>query len=170
LVQTIITLNSGYALHIRVACISGLRDSTPNNLGHPRQVVVTTSLKTSTVMKRTIVVVGSGPLIGTAVASHFASQQFSDVALLSRNNERLQTDAKNVRLAAEAAGYKVNVLTYPVDVSITSELESTLLKIVQDLGPPEVVVYNASRVGGGRFFEADEKSVDDDFRVSLCLH
>ena len=111
---------------------------------------------------------GSGPGIGVGVASHFASQNFDKIALLSRNAERLNQDAASVVEAAKqtkGTDSKVTVKTYSVDVSDPKSLEPVLLQVVADLGKPEVVVYNAARVGSGKFFEANEESVNHDFKV-----
>jgi len=39
--------------------------------------------------EKSMVILGFGPRIGVGVASHFASQSFGRVALISRNAERL---------------------------------------------------------------------------------
>jgi NAD(P)-dependent dehydrogenase (short-subunit alcohol dehydrogenase family) len=117
---------------------------------------------------RLLIMLGSGPGIGVGVASHFASQNFNKIALLSRNSERLNQDAASVLETvkqAKGADSKVTVKTYTVDVSDVKTLEPVLQQVVTDLGKPEVVVYNAARLGGGKFFEANEESVDLDFRV-----
>jgi NAD(P)-dependent dehydrogenase (short-subunit alcohol dehydrogenase family) len=115
---------------------------------------------------RSIIILGSGPGIGVGVASHFAAETFNRVALLSRDASRLDQDAASVREASHAKGRKnVDIRTYPVDLADTKALEHVLKVVVKDLGPPEVVVYNAARVGGGKYFDADEESVIQDFRV-----
>jgi len=111
---------------------------------------------------------GSGPGIGVGVASQFASQNFDKIALLSRNETRLQQDAKSVIQAVEiskGSASKAIVKTYVADVSDVKSLEQVLLQVIKDLGKPEVVVYNAARLGRGKLFEASEESVDSDFRV-----
>jgi NAD(P)-dependent dehydrogenase (short-subunit alcohol dehydrogenase family) len=115
-----------------------------------------------------IIVLGSGPGIGVGVASHFASQNFDRVALLSRNAERLQSDVAAVSEAARGANRSdVTVQPYPVDVSDMASLERVLRQVVQELGKPEVVVYNAAALTHGKFFEATEEDVNRDFKVSI---
>jgi NAD(P)-dependent dehydrogenase (short-subunit alcohol dehydrogenase family) len=115
-----------------------------------------------------IIVLGSGPGIGVGVASRFASQNFDRVALLSRNAERLQSDVAAVSEAARGANRSdVTVQPYPVDVSDTASLERVLRQVVQELGKPEVVVYNAAALRPGKFFEATEEDVNRDFKVSI---
>jgi len=49
---------------------------------------------------RLIVVLGSGPGIGSQTAAHFAAQGFNRVALLSRNKQRLPEDAATIKNAS----------------------------------------------------------------------
>ena len=124
------------------------------------------SITTSTSPDRLIIILGSGPGIGVGVASFFASQTFNRVALLSRNATRLQQDAKSVVEAAkQARGVDVTVKTYPVDLADVTKLETVLQSVVQELGKPEVVVFNAARVAGGKFFQVKEEDVTGDFNV-----
>jgi NAD(P)-dependent dehydrogenase (short-subunit alcohol dehydrogenase family) len=117
---------------------------------------------------RLIVILGSGPGIGVGVASYFADKSFNKVALLSRNAARLQSDAESVRQAArEGRGAEVTVKTYPVDLERPEELETVLEQLVKELGAPEVVVYNAARVGPSdlKSLQVPEKTVALDFNV-----
>jgi len=101
------------------------------------------------------------------VASHFASQNFNRVALLSRNAERLQSDVAAVSEATRGANRSdVTVKPYPVDVSDMASLERVLRQVVQELGKPEVVVYNAAALRSGKFFELTEEDVNTDFKVA----
>lgn len=113
-----------------------------------------------------IVVIGSGPGIGVGVASYFASKNFSKVALLSRNAERLQQDAETVKSDSKHAGTSPIIKTYPVDVADASALQRTLKQVDDDLGPPEVVVYNASRLRQTKFGEVDAEDLVEDFKVA----
>jgi len=120
-----------------------------------------------TVSDRLIVVLGSGPGIGIGVASLFASRGFSRVALLSRNAERLQTDAKSVLGAVNGSeSHSVNVKTYSVDLADSKALERALGQIESDLGVPEVVVYNASHLTTSKFFNYTEEEINEDLKVS----
>ncbi|KAK3078216.1 hypothetical protein LTS18_008135, partial [Coniosporium uncinatum] len=49
---------------------------------------------------KTLVLLGSGPGIGVAVSSHFASHGFNTIIMISRDASRLRDDAKSVRAAA----------------------------------------------------------------------
>lgn len=109
-----------------------------------------------------IVVVGSGPGIGSSTAAHFASQGFN-VALLSRNAERLKDDAS--RVSAAVGDHKVKVQTYPVDVGNHADLKKVLGQIKTDLGSPEVVLFNAARVAPSNFGEISVERLSEDFQV-----
>ena len=106
-----------------------------------------------------LVLIGSGPGIGVATAKLFASKGFN-VALVSRSADRLKDDAAQVKSAATDSSVKVE--TFPVDVSDHVALKSKLESIHQSLGPPEVIVYNAARVGPSEFgiFTPDEMVQD----------
>jgi len=106
-----------------------------------------------------IVILGSGPGIGVATGSLFASKGF-DVALLSRNAERLDQDVARVK----KANSKVKVQAYPVDVGDHNSLALVLSKIEADLGPPEVVYYNAARVAPSKIGEASPDFILEDFK------
>ncbi|KAI9833184.1 MAG: hypothetical protein M1819_003807 [Sarea resinae] len=109
-----------------------------------------------------LIVVGSGPGIGVGTASVFAANGFTHIALLSRNAERLLTDAKTVQQSTPAA----HVTTHPVDVADSAKLGEVLKAIEGELGAPECVLYNASKLG---LSEVGEYSVEDyleDFKIA----
>ena len=96
---------------------------------------------------KAVIILGSGPGIGVGVASHFASQpSFARIALLSRNTERLEQDKKTVLEASNRSKSELTVKTYAVDLANIAQLKETLAKVENDLGPPKVVIYNASRL------------------------
>jgi hypothetical protein len=114
-----------------------------------------------------IVILGSGPGIGVGVASHFASQSFKRVALISRNAERLKKDAETVKANSGRTGLQVK--TYAVDVGDVLALEKTLKEVAHDLGPPEVVVYNAARLRQSKFGDVPAKELTEDFQVCFIF-
>lgn len=108
-----------------------------------------------------IVILGSGPGIGVATGSLFASKGFA-VALLSRNAERLDQDAARVRTAG-GSGAKVHA--YPVDLGDHNALALTLAKVEADLGSPEVMYYNAARIMPTKIGVTSPEIVLEDFKV-----
>jgi short-subunit dehydrogenase len=84
-------------------------------------------------------VVGAGPGVGAAVARVFAATGMS-LGLFARTRRSL--DAVTGSLPAGHA----RVVTREVDVANESALRRSLDEVVAELGPPEVVVYNAALV------------------------
>jgi len=85
---------------------------------------------------KTVVVTGAGAGIGNAISIAFA-QEGANVAIISRNEERLQT------LKQQIEGYGVKALVLPLDVSDASEVEKAAEKTEQELGPIDIWVNNA---------------------------
>ncbi|KIW92588.1 uncharacterized protein Z519_06435 [Cladophialophora bantiana CBS 173.52] len=106
-----------------------------------------------------IVILGSGPGIGASTGALFASMGF-DVALLSRNVERLGQDVIRV----QTANPRVRVKAYPVDVGDHNALALALAQVRADLGPPEVVYFNAARVAPSKIGGTSPDLVLEDFK------
>lgn len=118
---------------------------------------------------RTIVVLGSGPKIGSHVAALFATRGFTNVALLSRNSDRLKEDQAFVLEQAVKAGIKsITIKVYSIDLQGDVEsVRAVLRKVESDLGPPEVLLYNASKLERSAMFEYQEKSMEESYRVRI---
>jgi NAD(P)-dependent dehydrogenase (short-subunit alcohol dehydrogenase family) len=113
---------------------------------------------------KSIIIVGSGPGIGVTSASHFASQGFT-VALLSRNKQRLQEDASKVKAASDSSSSSAKVHTYAVDVGDHNALKQTLDQVKEDLGNPEVVLFNAAKVAQSTIGKESPEALIDNFKV-----
>ncbi|KAK8070977.1 hypothetical protein PG997_011180 [Apiospora hydei] len=86
-----------------------------------------------------------------------------------RNAERFEEDAGKVPSAAAAATDEevtVRVETFPVDARDHAALKAALEAVHASLGPSEVVVYNAARVGFLQFGEFTPDELLDDFKVN----
>ena len=83
-------------------------------------------------------IVGAGPGNGAAFARRFAAEGYR-VALLARNLERLS------ELAATIPGSRA----YACDVTDGASIRAVFEAIVRDLGPVEVLVYNAGKMVWG---------------------
>jgi short-subunit dehydrogenase len=105
-------------------------------------------------MGKTIVVVGFGPGISTAVAEKFGSSGFS-VALVGRNEEKL---ASGVR-ALKAKG--IDAAAFPADAGDPTAMRAVAGKVRAALGSITVIHWNASSGSGGAgdFLTADPVSV-----------
>jgi NAD(P)-dependent dehydrogenase (short-subunit alcohol dehydrogenase family) len=84
-----------------------------------------------------VVIIGAGPGIGLSVARRFAREGLS-IALLARAENRLGT------MAAALAPTGVSVATLAVDSTDETALRSVLDAAIEQLGVPDVVVYNAA--------------------------
>ncbi|MCJ1433433.1 hypothetical protein MMC27_002793 [Xylographa pallens] len=108
-----------------------------------------------------IFIIGSGPMIGSHTARLFATHGFRQVVLFSRSVSNLSRDASFVMAGATSA----SVSTYVADVTDDKALSITLEKAVQDVGAPEVVVYNAARISYGMFGQYSTSDILEDFKI-----
>lgn len=112
-------------------------------------------------MSKTIVVVGFGPGISTAVAEKFGAAGFS-VALMARNAERLAAGVE----ALKAKG--VTAAAFTADAADPASIRAALGKARAELGPITVVHWNA--YGGaeaGDLMAADPVAVGRVFDVAV---
>lgn len=86
-----------------------------------------------------LVVVGVGPGIGRAVAERFAREGMP-VAVLARDPARVRAVARSV------SDHGVPVFAATADSSDERDLRSALDAAAGELGPPDVLVYNAALV------------------------
>lgn len=83
-------------------------------------------------MRKIVAITGAGAGVGRAVAEKFAQKGY-DVALLSRNAERLTHTADFLM-----ANYPVKALPLPVDVADAAQVDAAASQIEQELGPIDV--------------------------------
>jgi NADP-dependent 3-hydroxy acid dehydrogenase YdfG len=111
-------------------------------------------------MAKTIVVVGFGPGISTAVAEKFGTAGFS-VALVARNEERLAAGVK----ALEAKGIKA--AAFPGDAGDPVSIRAAVAK-ARALGPITVLHWNAyGGAAAGDLAAADPTQLRDVFEVAI---
>ncbi|KAJ6439666.1 short-chain alcohol protein [Purpureocillium lavendulum] len=118
---------------------------------------------------RLLVVLGSGPGIGAHVAAAFASHGFNRIALVARNQAKLNSDRAAIEKAA-GAGAHVEVGTYATDITDHIALENTLNKMDEEMGVAECVFYNAALVRPSILLETSEADMEHDFKVALAKH
>ncbi|MGZ5968419.1 MAG: SDR family NAD(P)-dependent oxidoreductase [Polyangiales bacterium] len=112
-------------------------------------------------MAKTIVVVGFGPGISTAVAEKFGTSGFA-VALVARNEARLASGVK----ALEAKG--VRAAAFPADAGDPASIRAAIAKAHTALGPVTVLHWNAySGATAGDFLTIDPTAVYDAFDVAI---
>ena len=84
-------------------------------------------------MPKVVVITGAGAGVGRATVDEFARQGY-DVALLSRDKDRLE------RAAADVRRHGVRALPIPTDVADAEAVEAAATKAEEELGPIDVWV------------------------------
>jgi NADP-dependent 3-hydroxy acid dehydrogenase YdfG len=107
--------------------------------------------------KTTCVVVGVGEGIGAALARRFASGY--KVALLARSAEVIGKVSEEIKTAGGIA------LPVQSDATLEAEIASAYERIVGDLGPVEVLIYNGGRRPFGRLMETSVQVFEETWRL-----
>lgn len=118
----------------------------------------------NTLKKPVIAVVGAGPGIGEAVARRFAAEGFA-VALLARTEEKLKTMAKGI-----TTDYGQSTARYYItDLRIEKSVISSFERIKAELGPVNVLVYNAGarRVNGRSILDTSTEEFEGFTKINL---
>lgn len=105
-------------------------------------------------------VVGMGRGIGLSVARRFGREGYR-LGLVARSATRLE----NYAGALELDGCTVK--TFPTDITRTPQLISAVRETEKQLGPIEVLIYNAYASAGGRASELSVEALEDTLRVNL---
>jgi short-subunit dehydrogenase len=87
-------------------------------------------------MSKVVVVTGAGAGVGRATAEEFA-QRGCDVALLSRDEDRLHRAADSIRSLG------VRAVAVPVDMADAAAVDAAATQVQQELGPIDIWVNNA---------------------------
>jgi NADP-dependent 3-hydroxy acid dehydrogenase YdfG len=112
-------------------------------------------------MSKTIVVVGFGPGISTAVAEKFGAEGFS-VALVARNAGRLDAGVQ----ALKAKG--VTAAAFPADAGDPASIRAAIAAARAELGPVTVIHWNAySGSDMGDLMVVDPAAVKGVFDVAI---
>ena len=104
------------------------------------------------------VVVGVGPGLGAALARRFA--QGYAVAIIARKAEYLKS------LAAELRATGAQVLEVPADIGDRAQVEAAFTLIREQLGLPEVLLYNAGSGMFGTITDITPEQYEDSWRVN----
>ena len=108
----------------------------------------------------TVLIVGAGPGLGTALALHFSSQQMR-VALAARNTERLAPLVQSIAESGGTAG------AFPCDACSESAVNGLLREVERELvEPPELVIYNCEGSGPGGILDITPHAFEDAWRVN----
>ena len=112
-------------------------------------------------MSKTIIIIGFGPGVSTAVADRFGAEGFA-VALIARSEARLTAGVT----ALKAKG--VTAAAFPADAGDPVALRGAIAKARAELGPIGVIHWNASSGHGlGDLLAVDPTSVKTVFDVAI---
>ncbi|KAF3032238.1 hypothetical protein E8E12_000524 [Didymella heteroderae] len=133
-------------------------------LQHSPNISTVNVMSLNTGNKPTLVVVGAGPGIGEAVARRFASEGFL-VALLARTEEKLKTMAEGI----DSDMGKGTAHYYITDLRIEDSVLSSFAMIRKELGPTQVLVYNAGarRVNGRSLLDTTTEEFENFTKINL---
>ena len=114
--------------------------------------------------KPVIAVVGAGPGIGEAVARRFVAEGFV-VALLARTEDKLVTMTKGIDTDYSSGSAQY----YITDLRDESTIIASFAKIKQELGPVNVLVYNAGarRVNGRSILDTTTEDFENFTKINL---
>lgn len=109
-------------------------------------------------------VVGAGPGIGEAVARRFASEGYA-TALLARTEDKLQTMAQGI----DADFGKGTAQYYITDLRVEDSVNASFEKIAGEMGPVQVLVYNAGarRVNGRKILDTTSEEFENFTKINL---
>ncbi|MDQ3637995.1 MAG: SDR family NAD(P)-dependent oxidoreductase, partial [Actinomycetota bacterium] len=104
-------------------------------------------------------VLGVGPGLGVAVARRFAREGFA-VGLMARGEESLAAAREEVEGSGGTA------LAVTADATDAASVASAFDRVREELGAPEVFVYNAGAFQMGGILELSPEQFDDCFRAN----
>lgn len=104
-------------------------------------------------MSKIAVVIGAGPGLGAAVARRFAREGFQ-VGIVARKRETVEP-------IAQAVGGRA----YAADATDAAQVAKLFAEIRGELGPPDVLIYNASAFKMGGILEVSPEEFDQCWKV-----
>lgn len=112
-----------------------------------------------------MVMFGSGPSIGRAVAVEFGARGFDQVILVSRNLQRLEEDKAAVKAAASKPDTRVDIVIG--DMSSEVSMAKAFQKIDTISENIEAIIVNGAHVAPSQLFEYTTEEIVNDFKVGL---
>ena len=110
---------------------------------------------------RVAAVLGVGPGLGAAIARRFAGEGFG-VALMARKEESM------AQLREEIEGGGHTALSVPADATDPDSVAAAFGRIREELGDPEVFVYNAGAFQMGGILDLSPAQFDECFRANCA--
>jgi len=111
-------------------------------------------------MAKICAVVGAGPGIGLGVARRFAREGYQ-VALLARNKERLADHVNTVEKDGGVAR------AFHADCSVPAQVRESLRSVGSEMGPPNVLIYNAAAVRPGLPSSLPASRLLDELKINV---
>lgn len=112
-------------------------------------------------MPKLFVIVGMGDGIGLAVSRRFAREGFA-IAMIARNEAKLQ----GFKDILEAEGYSAH--SFVADASDEASLRSAIAAIQEQLGNPEVLVYNVAISNMNKVLDETVERLTSDFKANVA--
>jgi NAD(P)-dependent dehydrogenase (short-subunit alcohol dehydrogenase family) len=109
--------------------------------------------------EKVAVILGVGPGLGAAVAQRFAREGFA-VGMMAREKERLGKVREEIEDARGTA------LAVSADATDAASVASAFEQVREELGNPEVFVYNAGAFEMGGILELSPEQFDNCFRAN----
>jgi len=109
-------------------------------------------------MSETVVIAGTGPLLGEAIAREFASHGYS-LGLFARSAEYIED------LAADLRTDDTDVVAVPTDVTDADEVAAGFDAVREELGSVDVLIHNAAVRSGGPITHCDPEQFENVWRV-----
>jgi len=106
-------------------------------------------------------VLGVGPGLGAAIARRFAGEGFA-VALMARREESV------ARLREEIQDRGGKTITVSADATDPDSVAEAFERVREELGDPEVFVYNAGAFQMGGILDLSPQQFDDCFRANCA--
>jgi NAD(P)-dependent dehydrogenase (short-subunit alcohol dehydrogenase family) len=108
---------------------------------------------------RVAAVLGIGPALGSAIARRFAREGYA-VALMARRQQELEGVARAI---AQAGG---SALPVPTDATQPDSVAAGFRKVRDELGAPDVFVYNAGAFEHGGIVELSPEKFEQTWRAN----
>jgi NAD(P)-dependent dehydrogenase (short-subunit alcohol dehydrogenase family) len=111
-------------------------------------------------MSKVLALVGMGPGVSAAVARRFGREGYV-IAAISRRPEALQEQVAELRSTG------ISAAAYPGNAADPEGLAATLGRIATDLGPVDVLVYNAAGIRHKPLAQLTAAELVDDLAISV---
>jgi short-subunit dehydrogenase len=112
-------------------------------------------------MKKSVIIIGAGPGISTAIAEKFGQERYQ-IGLISRSVTKGQTLVQNLTTK------KITAFFEAADAGILDELQQALTRLSAKLGGVSVLVYNAAVLKAKDIMSESSQELAKDFNVNVA--